>query len=75
MYIKPIICVVGKQLLQYLLKCALHLSSWRLKCYYNQRNSEGTDRENVVPGNVCIIESLIKSDHCKRTRSVSSYGS
>ena len=45
-------------LLQYLLKCALHLSSWRLKCYYNQRNSVGTDRENVVPGNLIIIWKL-----------------
>ena len=33
----------------------MHLCSWRLKCYDNQRNSVGTDRENVVPGNLCII--------------------
>ena len=58
MYVKPFIGSVGKQLLQYLLKCALQLSSWRLKCYYNQRNSVGTDRENVVPGNLCIIWKL-----------------
>ena len=58
MYVKPFICVVGKYLLQYLLKCALHLSLWRLKCYYNQRNSVGTDRENIVPGNLCIIWKL-----------------
>ena len=40
-------------LLQYLLKCALHLSS--LKCYYSQRNSVGTDKENIVPGYLRII--------------------
>ena len=49
--------------MQYLLKCALQLSLWRLKCYYNQRNSVGTDRENV-PGN------LMKRDHWKRTLTV-----
>ena len=38
--------------------CALYLSSWRLKCYYNQRNSVGTDRENIVPGNLIIILKL-----------------
>ena len=38
LYVKPFICVVGKWLLQYLLKFSLHLSSWRLKCYYDQRN-------------------------------------
>ena len=54
-YVKPFNCVIWKQLLQYLLKCALHLSSWRLKCYYNQANSVGTDRENVVPRNLIII--------------------
>ena len=32
--------------------------SWRLKCYYNQRNSVGTDRENVVPENLIIIWQL-----------------
>ena len=37
----------GDRALQYLLKCTLHVSSWRLKCYYNERNSVGTDRENV----------------------------
>ena len=37
---------------------ALYLSSWSLKCYYNQRNSVGTDRENVVPGNLIIIWKL-----------------
>ena len=26
----------------------------RLKCFYSQRNSVGTDRENIVPGNLCI---------------------
>ena len=55
MYVKPCIFVVEKQLLQYLLTCALHLSSWELKCYYNQRYSMGTNRESVVPGNLCII--------------------
>ena len=43
MYVKPFICVVGKQLLQYLMKCPQHLSSWRLKCIvkemYSQRYS------------------------------------
>ena len=34
---------------------ALHLSSWGLKCYYNQRTSVGTDRDNFVPGNLSII--------------------
>ena len=60
MYVKPFICVVGKYylLLQYLLKFALHLSSWRLQCYYNQRNSVGIDRENVVPGDWCIMWKL-----------------
>ena len=60
MYVKPFICVVGKYylLLQYLLKFPLHLSSWRLQCYYNQRNSVGIDRENVVPENLCIIWKL-----------------
>ena len=60
MYVKPFICVVGKYylLLQYLLKFTLPLSSWRLQCYYNQRNSVGIDRENVVPGNLCIIWKL-----------------
>ena len=28
------------------MKFALHLSSWRLKCYYSQRNSMGTDIGN-----------------------------
>ena len=32
--------------------CALHHSSWRIKCYCSQRNSMGTDRENIVPGNL-----------------------
>ena len=55
MYVKkPFICVVEKELLQYLLKCALHHSSLRLKCYYSQSNSVGTDRENIIPGNLCI---------------------
>ena len=55
MYVKkPFICVVEKELLQYLLKYALHHSSLRLKCYYSQRNSVGTDRENIIPGNLCI---------------------
>ena len=60
MYEKPLICVMGKQLLQYLLKCALHLSSWRLKCYCSQRNSMGTDRENIAPGNVCIMKPNVR---------------
>ena len=33
-------------------------SSWRLKCYYNQRYSVGTDTENVVSGNLIIIWKL-----------------
>ena len=49
-----------KVALQYLLKCALHLSSWRLKCYYSQRNSMGTDRENIVPGNLCIMKANVR---------------
>ena len=57
MYVKPLICVLG-YLLQDLLKCALHLFSLRLKCYYNQRNSVGTERKNIVPGNLCIIWKL-----------------
>ena len=52
MYMKQFICVVGKKLLQHLLKCPLHLSSWRLKFYYSQRNSVRTERENIVPGNL-----------------------
>ena len=56
MFVKPLICAVEKDILHYLLKCALHISSWRLKCYYSQRNSMGTDRENIVPGNLCIIK-------------------
>ena len=40
----------------YMLKCALHLSS--LKCYYSQRNSVGTDRENIVSEDLCIIWKL-----------------
>ena len=47
------ICVVG-----HLLKCALHLSSWRLKYYCIQTNSVGTNRGNIVPGNLCIIWKL-----------------
>ena len=39
--------------------CSSHLSSWRLKCYYNQRNSVGTDRENVVQGNLITHENLM----------------
>ena len=57
MYVKPFIRVVGKYLLQYLLKCALHLSSGRLKCYCNQRNVVPM-WSNVVPGNLYIIWKL-----------------
>ena len=52
------------------LKCALQLSSWRLKCYYNQRNSVGTDRENVVPGNLIIIWKLNEAWPLKKTLTV-----
>ena len=55
---KTIYLWVAKMLLQHLLKCALHLSSWRLKCYYSQRNSVRTERENIVPGNLCMIWKL-----------------
>ena len=47
--------VVGKYLSQYLLKCAVQLSSWNLECYYNQGNLVRTDRENVVQGNLIMI--------------------
>ena len=58
-------------LLQYLLKCALHLSSWRLKCYYNQRNSVGTDREKMLFQEIwSSYESLLKRDHWKKTITV-----
>ena len=60
MYVKPLLCVVGKYFLQYLLKYTLHLSSWRLKCYYSQRNSMGTDRENIVPQNLCIMKANVR---------------
>ena len=53
-------------LLEYLLKCALHLSWKRIKCYYNQRNTVESDRENVVPRNLIMIWSLIKRDHWKK---------
>ena len=56
-YVKPLIRVLG-YLLQYLLKFALHLFSLRLKCYYNQKNSMGTERKNIVPGNLSIIWKL-----------------
>ena len=45
------------------LKCAkveLHLSSWQLKCCYIQKNSPGTDRENMLPGNLCIIKMNVR---------------
>ena len=48
----------------------LWLFSWRLKCYYNQRNSVGTDRENVVPGNLIIIWKLNEAWPLKRTLTV-----
>ena len=51
---------MGKKLLQYLLKCALHLSFWRFKCYCSRRNAMGTDRENIVPGNLCIIKANVR---------------
>ena len=40
-----------------LLKCAkveLHVSSRRWKCWYIPHNSRGTDREDILPGNLCI---------------------
>ena len=70
MYVKPFILVVREQLLQYLLKGALQLSSWRLKNYYNQRNSARTDRENVVPRNLIIIWKLNEAWRLKKN----SYG-
>ena len=36
------------------------LSSWRLKCHYGQRNSVETDRENIVPGNLCIMKANVR---------------
>ena len=57
---KPLICVVGNLFLLYFLKCALHISSWRLKCYYTQRNSMLTDRENIGPGNLCIMKATVR---------------
>ena len=38
----------------------LHLSSWILKCYYSQRNLMGTNRENIVPGNLCIMKANVR---------------
>ena len=38
----------------------LHLSLWWLKCYYGQRNSFATDKENNVPGNLCNIKANVK---------------
>ena len=31
-----------------------------LKCYYNQRNSLVTDRENIAPENLCIMKANIR---------------
>ena len=59
MYVKPLIFVVGKPLLQYVLKCALRISLWRLKCYYSQRNSVETDRKNIVPVKLCTVKANI----------------
>ena len=38
----------------------MQLSSWKLKCYCSQTNSMGTDRENIVPGKLCIMKSNVK---------------
>ena len=38
----------------------MQLSSWKLKCYCSQTNSVGTDRENIVPGKLCIMKSNVK---------------
>ena len=72
-FVKPFIC----ELLQYLLKCALHLSSWRLKCYDNQGNVVQMlfQCNQMLFQEICAsYENLMKHDHCKRTRSFS-YGS
>ena len=62
MYVKPFIDAVGKQLLQYLLKCALHLSSWRLKCIVKEIQWELA--EKILFQEICAsYESLKKRDH------------
>ena len=60
------LCSRKVALLQFLLKCALHLSSRRLKCYHNQRNSVGTGRRNIVPGNLIMIWTLGKAWSLKK---------
>ena len=77
MYVKLFMFVVGKQLSQYLLKCALRLSSWRLKCYYDQRNVVqmlSQCNEMFFEEMFASYENLMTFDHRKRTRSLS-YGS
>ena len=34
----------------------IDLSVWWLKCYNSQKNSLGTDRENIVPTNLCFMK-------------------
>ena len=74
MYVKPFICVVGKSLLQYLLKCSLHLSLWRLQCIvkemYSQRKKcivkeiQWELTKKILFLEICAsYESLMKRDH------------
>ena len=53
-YVSKTIYLCSRKLLQYLTEIWSDLFSWRLKCYYSQINLVGTDRENIVPGNLCI---------------------
>ena len=57
MYVKSLIDVVREQ---YSLKYALHVSSWRLKCHSSQKNSMGIGRENIVPGNLCVMKANVR---------------
>ena len=47
------------------IRAELHLYSWWLKCFYSQRKFLGTDRGNILPGNLCIIKTNVR--HKRKT--------